>query len=359
MKKMRSILLLVALGTLFLTGCGKKPDDTVEKYCNAMKDFDLETMASCMENSDDIEDMSFDTGDDTSAVLLDYLKGEAKDIKHKILKSDVNGDKATVSVAFKYNDQSTILKTTMGNYIQQGIAQAFSGQEIDTDELFKKCLDDAINAESKKKTAEMTVDFSCVMIDKDWKIAEVEEKAGDAMFGNAITVFKEMADSFNSADTSTNTTDNDIDSFSLEKSQDEDIDEENYIEVAAGDVIELASAKIKINSCKESKEISNSYSTTEAKEGTKFVQLEVTVENTTKKPFDFDIDSQIIDDQGRTYSEFSDSFISADNYIKYRELSPNIPEVGTITFNVPEDSQNFYMPLVHAETNQVYHMICQ
>lgn len=357
------VMLLLAMVAVFMSGCGKKPEDTVDKFCSSMQGLDFEKMAECVADADDMDDMTLDTEDETTNIIMDYLKSESEEIKYKIRKVDKGSDEATVAVSFKYNDQSDVLKTAMGNYFQQGIAQAFSGTEVNYEELFNDCLKDAIDS-SKKKRTEKNIELNLELIDKEWKIVDLDEEVADVMLGNAVSVFSDMANAFDSNDSSSNDSSKSENNNKNSKREDfsttaevTELDEENYIDVPAGEELELATLKIRINGYRELDELKDDYSSVQAKDGTKYVQIDVTVENITKDPMSCDLNATAVDSKGRSFNESDDSIFYTSDHILYRELAPNIPETGTISFNVPVDAKGFYMPIAHAGTNQVYHLL--
>ncbi|MGI1659725.1 MAG: hypothetical protein ACRKFN_12150 [Desulfitobacterium sp.] len=69
---------------------------------------------------------------------------------------------------------------------------------------------------------------------------------------------------------------------------------------AAGDEIQLATIRIKVNNAKEQNELSAQYSSpTVAKEGAKFLVVNLDITNTTNKSFVFEPQLLLVDDKGR------------------------------------------------------------
>lgn len=81
------------------------------------------------------------------------------------------------------------------------------------------------------------------------------------------------------------------------------------------------------------------YGSVKAKEGAKFVTVELEVVNQTNEEFLFFPDKQIVlqDNLSRQFETYDDTIGSADDYLNVRELGPAIRETGILIYEIPED----------------------
>lgn len=129
------------------------------------------------------------------------------------------------------------------------------------------------------------------------------------------------------------------------------------IEKNIGDEVVLATLNLKVNGAEEKQSIATSYSSAEAKEGAKFVIIDLELTNTTNKGFSFSPDLLLVDDKGREYDSYSDSIWNIDNYIDYRDLAPSIREKGLLVYELPQDAINYSIYVGKAGTNELYKII--
>lgn len=195
------IALLITLGLLVLGGCSKKvgPEDTVEKYLSATKKLDLETMASTIlpSNTDDIDKTTTlmdEKDDDYTQYFVDYLKANAKKMTFKIGKSEVNDDKATVTVDCKYIDGAPILAATIQDVIANAFSMAFSDEEM-TDEEISQMFEDSLEEhrkDTKESFKEATIKINCIKQDDKWYISETDDELLDVATSGFISASKEL-----------------------------------------------------------------------------------------------------------------------------------------------------------------------
>ena len=319
-----------------------KPETVVKTYCNALKNFDMETSYSLVINktenaeSDEVEDI------EEMEEIFEYIKGLNSQIKYEVTDSKTDGDNAVVKVHFEYKDAKPVFGEVFAEYIQKAFGMAFSGMNI-SDEEMSQMLVDIFN--EKKETikpgdAQADVSFNLTKKDGKWKIDEVPNKVQDVGTANLYSAFEEMSEGFTTDDQTTT------------------VDElENYqiIPVHPGEEIELATIKFTVVKCEETNIIKGQFSSDEAKEGTKFVVFTVKVENIGKDPFDFPAtDIPLIDDNDRSYQLDTEVIFSDDDYISYRTLSPNIPETGNIIYNVPTDCSGYKLTIIKDGTDECY-----
>lgn len=349
MKKIIASVLAIAL-FLSLAGCGasSKPEDVVSTYCNAMKNFDTETASQCMVSGDsDFDDAltSDEEGDGANLGderLIEYLKTNAAKMTFKVGTATVEGDTATVPVSFTYVDASAVISAALGEYITQALGLALSGaDEATMEELFTTIfLEKAEATELGEVTSDIT--FRCEKVDDTWKITTPSDEDVAAISavisGNITSVLESMSESFEGED---------------------DIPEESiWHDVPLGEEVQLATLKICVTNCEELTELTAEYWEPDiAQEGTKFVVFHVDVENTTKETINFDGDIDLTDSQGRTYETYSDALWYYDDTFSYTDLAPNIKQSGTLIYNVPTDSVDYYLTVAKAGTNDAYRLL--
>lgn len=129
------------------------------------------------------------------------------------------------------------------------------------------------------------------------------------------------------------------------------------VEKAIGDEIILATGNITVNSSEEMNTLSSTYGSPKvAKEGTKFVVINMDVVNTTKSEFSFSPDNVFLlqDNQEREFRTYDDSIGSIGDYLNYRDLSPSVKENGSLVYEVPVDAASYQLVTSKAGTNELY-----
>lgn len=124
-----------------------------------------------------------------------------------------------------------------------------------------------------------------------------------------------------------------------------------------GDEVVLATENIKVNSSTEQQTISSQYGTPKvAKNGTKFVIINLDITNTTKSEFTFAPDDVfvLIDNQKREYQTYNDSIGSIDNYLNYASLSPSVTETGVLVYEVPTNATSYNLVTSKEGTKDLY-----
>ena len=76
-----------------------------------------------------------------------------------------------------------------------------------------------------------------------------------------------------------------------------------------------------------------------------------------KETINFDGDIDLTDSQGRTYETYSDALWYYDDTFSYTDLAPNIKQSGTLIYNVPTDSVDYYLTVAKAGTNDAYRLL--
>ncbi len=317
-----------------------KPETAVRKFCNGLKNTDYETMSSVMlKNVEDSTSDEVKSLEENSA-LFEYITELDKEINYEVLDSKVEGDSATVKVSIDYKNARLVFTETLSEYFQKSLELAFSGT-TPSDEEMSQILTDIFNKKRENIKAEddnKTVEFKCSKVDGQWMINEAPYEVLDVMTGGLLSV----ADSIGNGMSDTSS-----ESLAEEKQS------YNVHQVKPGEEIELATLKLTVLGCEETDTIKGQFSTSQAKEGTKYVVFTVKAENIKKEEFAFP-DLTLMDDQDRVYQVDSDSMFSADDNIVYRSLAPNIPETGVAVYNVPTDCTGYRLVTIKDGTDDWY-----
>jgi hypothetical protein len=135
-----------------------------------------------------------------------------------------------------------------------------------------------------------------------------------------------------------------------------EVDEMTFIDKLIGDEISLATIKLKINSFTEKQTLSGGFgSPTVAKQGTKFVVLDIDITNITNEPFNFFTNGiRLIDDKDRLFDPYSNTIGNVKNYLDTRSLAPGIVENGVFVYEIPQDSASYSFLIGKGGTSEVY-----
>ena len=328
------VALLIAIVMLFaLTACGTpKPEPVVKSFCEAMKSFDVESMQTYLIDAEGA-DVEGDIEDDGSFPdsIWDYVKKNAETINYTVNDAKINEDKATVIVDFTYTDAYDIMAKAFGDYFTAAFAAAFS-EDVSDEELMTILASSFDNSakSAEPKTDTKSVEFNCVLKDGKWFISEMPEGIDDVMTSNVLVPLKEFG-------------------------EDEELNEADYNwdDITPGTEVVLSDMKLTVLECTETDTLSNDWDSVTADEGTKFVRFKVQVENTTNDSLEFSA-PDFYDNQGRHYKEYEDATWYSEDEFCYTELAPNMPKTGYCTYNVPEDSTNYYLAIVNNGTDNAY-----
>lgn len=210
MKRIISVFMMVAV-VFSLCGCsiGAKPEASVDGFLTASQQFDLKKMQSYVNpdasgsSSEAFALSELDLKDDTEKYFFDYLKSCASKMTYQIKSSKVEGDKATVTVDFKYIDSTPFVKAVMSDIITQAFATAFSGTEVTEEQTDKMFLDTIKKQEAQVKDTfvEKTIDINCNKKDGKW-IVETNQDLTNVLTANLVSAFSDIASAFGGANSS-------------------------------------------------------------------------------------------------------------------------------------------------------------
>ena len=144
---------------------------------------------------------------------------------------------------------------------------------------------------------------------------------------------------------------------SANKLPDESEKNVTYIDKAIGEEVVLATLKFRVNNSSEKQTLSGGFGTPAiAKEGAKFVVMDLNITNTTNAPFVFlpDDGFRLVDNNGRQFATYGDTIGKIQNYFNVRELSPGISENGVLVYEIPQDSTSYSFAVGKGGTSEIY-----
>ncbi|MBD3365900.1 DUF4352 domain-containing protein [candidate division WWE3 bacterium] len=128
------------------------------------------------------------------------------------------------------------------------------------------------------------------------------------------------------------------------------------VQANVGETIKTATYELTVESFEESQELPASYGEPHiAREGAKFVTVNLKLVNTTNSEFDFNPDSRITleDSAGRTFETYDDS-IGIEDYLDYRTLGPSLAEKGKLFYEIPADASSYSLIVLHGNKDIKY-----
>lgn len=190
MKKL-GILLMSLLVCFSLSACGSKPDPTVTNFCDAMKQYDFNTMKKYVVDGDknSIED-PFSSSEGMTEQTLNILKECVSKMSYEIESSEVTDKTAKVTVKFNYVDLSPVITDAVSEYMQQAFMMALSGANEETMETL---FDNIFNEKYKASETTMitdSVEFECENTDNGWKISKVPDDVVNILSSNMVKAFE-------------------------------------------------------------------------------------------------------------------------------------------------------------------------
>ena len=323
------------------TACGaqKSPEVIINAFFEAIKKMDINAISSCM--IDESELLDEETLTSSEVPIIDYLITQAESIQYSVDNIEINDKKASAKVTVSHVDASPIFSEAMADYITKAFALAFSGvsSEADFENLFYTSFLEKVQS-MQANTTSKTFNIECIDTSEGWKIDNFSEETRnvlrDIITCNLYSSFERLSEL--DIEEATDTPE------SIEEATDmfgNNAVAGQIIDVAFGDIAEFASITVKLLDCYETTKLASTFSSVEAKSGTKFVVIKAEIENITKSPISISNSFGFIDDKEREYAAYDDAFFYFDNVLYYSELAPNIPEQFFLVFNVPNDSVNY------------------
>lgn len=166
MKKRLAFLVLIILSAgMVMVGCkSESPTDVVNTYFEQIKKGDSEEAGNLIESTiSQAEEGTDDKSDESSnKAVEESLELYISKIDAKVLSEKIDGDNATVEVELIGPNYSNLLLEV----IEESIADAFSGTNIDDEYMGQKLLEKVKSSKSETRTGEVNL----IKEDKEWKI---------------------------------------------------------------------------------------------------------------------------------------------------------------------------------------------
>lgn len=218
LKRIILVALTVVGCCVLLAGCSSTtPSQTADSFLQAMKAQDTESMAkyysgdasnlagSWLNESvgGDI-DGSGDLTDDEKAVMQKFA-GKLCDFDYELGDEKVDGNNATVNVSVTTYDFGEAVDNALKDYLEEALAQAFSGKELFTaksNKIFYKAFGkqlDKLTDKSVQTDAQLSLTKGD---DGSWKVSELDNDAVNALTGQLLDKVQEYEKAFSGSSSS-------------------------------------------------------------------------------------------------------------------------------------------------------------
>ena len=194
------------LSLALLAGCsGAKPESTVEEFFTAGQQLDTEAMAAAVlsTNEEEVTGTEELLTDESNEYLLEYFKTNAEKMTYEVTGSEIDGDKAVVTMNAKYVDGAPLIKATISSAFMKMLPLAFSGTEM-TEEETKQMFADTMKEQAEivsETFKETTLKIDLVKQDNEWYITEITDEMMDVVLSDFMSLSTELEGSFEETET--------------------------------------------------------------------------------------------------------------------------------------------------------------
>ncbi len=197
------IAIMTVIMTVGLAACGNPtPSETVGTFLDAVKNSDSDAVKSVYagESFNFDKDLSDFEGDDKelAKITQETLIPKLMDFDYEIGEEKIDGDKATVEVAFTTYNFGDALTSFMTDYYTQAVALIFDDDAEKKMEkiartLYKKSINDM------KKDYKGKAKISLTKKDDTWVVDEIQDDDAfyNVFLGGAIDAMKELEKTYN------------------------------------------------------------------------------------------------------------------------------------------------------------------
>lgn len=183
MRKKLAILIItiLSLGSI-LVGCkSESPTDVVDTYFEQLKNGDSEQANEFIESTisqteEETSDDSDNVDEETDEAMEEALKLYLSKIDIKVLSEEIDGGNASVEVEINGPNFSNM----MMEVIQESLADAFSGKEVDEGYMSRSFLEKVKSGKNEVRTGKVNLTKE----DKNWKIKS-DDNIVNLMLGKA------------------------------------------------------------------------------------------------------------------------------------------------------------------------------
>lgn len=170
------ILIISAILMVSLTGCGRKPEETVKLYFNSLQKQDIKTATSCLYNS---KPVSFQNSEQEKLVKLIFSR-----LEYETESETINNYTAKVKTKIISIDLAKIMSSMVSKLLPKILAS--SQNNNDTSSMVYQYLSDSIkDSNAPTITSEIDINLIKDANTKKWVIVS-DEDLTNAMTGNFI-----------------------------------------------------------------------------------------------------------------------------------------------------------------------------
>lgn len=195
---------------LFSACSASNPENAVKSYLSAYKNFNQEKMDKfLLETGDRAEGTTNDDDKDDEYYkpFEEYIASNASKLSYDIIKSEVDGAKAVVTVDFKYVDGSDLFEAVMDAYMQKMFDFMASSAEL-PDGAIAAMLSDLMKEEMKKTPEvfeEATLQIECVRKDRTWYIEELSDEVANVLSSGLSAAMEDIGNNLEALDIDSDT----------------------------------------------------------------------------------------------------------------------------------------------------------
>lgn len=181
-------LLLISIFTISLTGCGTSPQKTAEKFLDSLKQQDLATASSLLQNNTSKKGLKYNDAEQEKLVKSVFSK-----INYTLGDVTENTNTATVKLIITSIDLPKITTKIITDLFPTMMAQAFSEQKVDEKKqdsmIFQNMINSINNPEAPKTKTDVVIKL--IKGDNGWLIEPTDELL-NALTGNFDIAFGEL-----------------------------------------------------------------------------------------------------------------------------------------------------------------------
>lgn len=167
--------------TISLTGCGAKPETTVQGFLDAVKQQDIQKASSFIKkDSSNKEEFKYDNAEQEKMIKAVFSK-----LDYKLDKTTTSGDSATVKAKITSIDLTRVTTKMVSELLPTLMSQALSGEKQDEkkqNDMILQYMINSINDPNAPKTV-TDVDIKLAKDKNGWLIVPNEDLT-NAMTGN-------------------------------------------------------------------------------------------------------------------------------------------------------------------------------
>ena len=186
MKKLRKFLGIILVGSLLVACSGGKvkanqPQGVADKFLTAFENYDITEMNKYLVAEDQL-DADFFTDEMDEVEDLEFVQalwGLFFKKSHKILKEEVSGDKAVVTVAIDVLDFSSAYQIMISAFLTMTLSGDVDFDSLSDEDALKMLVD--VFTDSVKDSHYKTVEapLHLIKVGKDWKIDSMTPEGSD------------------------------------------------------------------------------------------------------------------------------------------------------------------------------------